>query len=197
MSRDIPKVLNDEEAADLVDVFNTRYDSGVKNKAMVRMMLEVGLRVSEVCDLEAADVEMTTCRVTIRDGKGGKDRQVWMPEDLRDVISDWLECRPETADSEPSWLFPTRNGTRTHPRSVRRTVKTYAQKAGIAWFDDVSPHTLRHTFATNLLRQTGNIRLVQKAMGHADVSTTMIYTHIVDEELEDAMKQGLTPATGS
>lgn len=188
MSRNIPKVLNDDEAAALVDVFNTRYDSGLKNKAMVRFMLEDGLRVSEVCNLTLADIDMTTCRVTIRDGKGGKDRQVWMPDDLRDLVGEWLERRPETADGEPDWLFPTRNGTRTDPRSVRRTVKTYAEKAGIDWFDDVSPHTLRHTFATNLLRETGNIRLVQKALGHSDVSTTMIYTHIVDEELEDAMK---------
>lgn len=188
MSRDIPKVLNDDEAADLVDVFNTRYDAGIKNKAMVRMMLEVGLRVSEVCNLQTTDVEMTTCRVIVRDGKGGKDRQVWMPENLRDLIGEWLERRVPTADDEPDWLFSTRNGTRTSPRSVRRTVKTYAKKAGIEWFEDVSPHTLRHTFATNLLRETGNIRLVQKALGHADVSTTMIYTHIVDEELEAAMK---------
>lgn len=188
MSRDIPKVLNDDEAADLVGVFNTRYDAGVKNKAMVRMMLEVGLRVSEICSLQMTDVEMTTCRVIVRDGKGGKDRQVWMPEDIRDLLGQWLERRPASADTEPDWLFPTRNGTQTNPRSVRRTVTTYAEKAGIDWFADVSPHTLRHSFATNLLRETGNIRLVQKALGHADVSTTMIYTHIVDDELEAAMK---------
>jgi site-specific recombinase XerD len=69
-------------------------------------------------------------------------------------------------------------------------VKTYAEKAGISWAEDVSPHTLRHTFATRLLGRTGNIRLVQKALGHSDLSTTMIYTHIVDEELELAMKGG-------
>lgn len=185
MGRDIPKVLDDDEAADLVDVFNTRYDSGVKNRAMVRMMLEVGLRVSELCELKTGDVDMTACRVTVRDGKGGKDRQLWMPEDLRDLVDEWLERRPEADDD---WLFPTRNGTRTNPRSVRRTVKNYAEKAGIDWYEDVSPHTLRHTFATDLLRRTGNIRLVQKALGHADLSTTMIYTHIVDDELEAAMK---------
>jgi integrase/recombinase XerD len=185
MGRDIPKVLDDDEAADLVDVFNTRYDSGVKNRAMVRMMLEVGLRVSELCELKTGDVAMTACRVTVRDGKGGKDRQLWMPEDLRDLVGEWLERRPEADDD---WMFPTRNGTNTNPRSVRRTVKNYAEKAGIDWHEEVSPHTLRHTFATNLLRRTGNIRLVQKALGHADLSTTMIYTHIVDDELEAAMK---------
>lgn len=186
MGRNLPKVLDDDEAAALVEVFNTRYDSGVKNRAMVRLMLETGLRVSEVCELRLEDVDFNACRLTVRDGKGGKDRRLWFPEDLRELLDEWLDRRPET-DGE-AYLFPTRNGTKTDPRSIRRTVKNYAEKAGIDWHEDVSPHTLRHTFATRLLRETSNIRLVQKALGHADVSTTMIYTHIVDEELEAAMK---------
>jgi site-specific recombinase XerD len=185
MGRDLPEVLDDDEQDALVDVFNTRYDSGVKNRCMVRLMLETGLRVSEVCKLRRADVDLESCRLRVRDGKGEKDRQLWFPEDLADELGEWLERRTET---DEGWLFPTRNGTETTPRSIRRTVKRYAEKAGIDWHEDVSPHTLRHTFATNLLRRTGNIRLVQKALGHADLSTTMIYTHIVDDELEAAMK---------
>lgn len=183
MSRTIPKVLESDEQHALVDVFNTRYDSGVKNKAMVRLMLEAGLRVSEVTGLRPDDLNMTTCKLHVRHGKGAKDRVLWIPTDLRDLIGAWLERRP---DSE--WLFPTSTGKRTGTNSVRRTVKRYAEKAGISWADNVSPHTLRHTFATNLLQRTSNIRLVQKALGHADLSTTMIYTHIVDAELEAAMK---------
>jgi len=185
MGRDLPEVLDDDEQDALVDVFNTRYDSGVKNRVMVRLMLETGLRVSELCDLRRTDVDLETCRLRVRDGKGDKDRQLWFPEDLADELLEWLDRRPET---DERWMFPTRNGTRTNPRSIRRTVKTYAEKGGIRWHEDVSPHTLRHTFATNLLRRTGNIRLVQKALGHADLSTTMVYTHIVDDELEAAMK---------
>jgi site-specific recombinase XerD len=85
-------------------------------------------------------------------------------------------------------MFPTREGGRGTPRSVRRTVKTYADRAGSSWAKDVSPHTLRHSFATRLFCRTGNTRLVQKALGHSDLSTTMIYIHIVGEELESAMK---------
>lgn len=186
MSRDIPKILTDEEAEALLDALNCRYDSGLKNTCMFRLMLEAGLRVSEVAELRRHDVDMTACRVSIRDGKGSKDRQVWVTEDLRDRIGEWLERRPETSEG---WLFPTRTGERTSPRSIRRSVKTYAERAEIEDWKAVSPHTLRHTFATNLLSQTGNIRLVQKSLGHARLSTTMIYTHIVDDELEDAMKQ--------
>lgn len=185
MGRNIPKVLTDDESDSLLDALNCRYDSGLKNHCMFRLMLEAGLRVSEVAELRRRDVEMTACRIIIRDGKGDKDRQVWMSEDLRDRLDQWLGRRPETPDG---WMFPTRTGRQTSPRSIRRSVKTYAERAELDDWESVSPHTLRHTFATNLLRQTGNIRLVQKALGHARLSTTMIYTHIVDDELEAAMR---------
>lgn len=148
-------------------------------------MLEAGLRVGEVTNLRTGDLNMTTCQLRIENGKGAKDRVLWISEDLRDEIGEWLERRPE---SDEGWMFPTRTGKATKTSGIRRAVKKYAKKAGIIWGDDVSPHTMRHTFATNLLRKTGNIRLVQKALGHADLSTTMIYTHIVDDELESALK---------
>ena len=185
MSRDIPRILTDDEADALLDALNCRYDSGLKNTCMFRLMLEAGLRVSEVAELRRCDVDMTACRVTIRNGKGDKDRQVWVSEGLRDRIDEWLDRRPDTPDG---WMFPTRTGRQTSPRSIRRSLKTYAERAELDDWGSVSPHTLRQTFATNLLRQTGNIRLVQKALGHARLSTTMIYTHIVDDELEAAMR---------
>ncbi len=187
MGRSIPKVLDDDEADELVEVFSTRYDSGLKNRCMIRLMLECGLRVSEVSDLKRDHLDLMACQLVVREGKGSKDRTLWFPEDLQDLLADWLERRPET---EHGWLFPTRSGSRTNPRSIRRTVKTYAERTGISWAEDVSPHTLRHTFATNLLRRTGNIRFVQKALGNSDLSTTMIYTQVVDEELQEAMQGG-------
>jgi len=180
----LPRVLTDDEAKSLVDVFNLRYDAGVKNRCLVRLMLEAGLRVSEACSLRPADLDMQSCRLVIKDGKGGKDRVLWISEDLRDLVGEWKARRPNSR-----WMFPTRTGKKTSPRSVRRTVKTYAGKADIVHADEISPHTLRHTFATRLLRRSGNIRMVQKALGHSDLSTTMLYTHIVDDELEDAMKR--------
>lgn len=180
----LPRVLTDPEARALIDAFNLRYAAGVKNRCLVRLMLEAGLRVSEVVGLRPADLDMQSCRLLVKDGKGGKDRVLWISEDLRDRVGEWKARRPES-----DWLFPTRTGQKTSPRSVRRTVKTYAHRAALVNADEISPHTLRHTFATRLLRRSGNIRMVQKALGHADLSTTMLYTHIVDDELEDAMKQ--------
>nr|WP_279349760.1 tyrosine-type recombinase/integrase [Salinibacter sp.] len=94
-----------------------------------------------------------------------------------------MDRRPES-----DYLLPTSKGTKVDTSQLRRSVKRYAKDADIAEVERVSPHTLRHTFATRLLEATGNIRKVQKALGHSDLSTTMLYTHVVDGELEDAMK---------
>jgi len=179
----LPKVLTEEEQNSLIEQFNTRYDSSLRNLCMIRLMLEAGLRAGEVVNLRPEHLNMISCRLDIKGGKGAKDRTLWINEDLRNLIGRWLERRPESP-----WLFPTRNGTQVDTRFLRDMVKRYAKKAGIPEAEKVSPHTLRHTFATDLYRETKNIRLVQKALGHSDLSTTMIYTHIVDEELEDALK---------
>lgn len=188
MGRDIPRVLDQDEQQQLIEQFNTRYDSGRKNRAMALTMLKCGLRVSEVCDLTLLDLDMQARKLVVHDGKGGKDRTLWFSERVRNALAEWLEVRPEPAEDGQKWVFPTRTGRRTSRQSIFRTIRTYAERAGLEKWDDVSPHTLRHSFATDLYRQTGNIRTVQRALGHADISTTMIYTHIVDEELERSMK---------
>lgn len=180
----LPKVLSDEEAEALLSQPNDRYYGPHRDRLLMRLMLDAGLRVGEAVAVKPEHLDMISCKLTVREGKGSKDRTVWVSEDLRDKISEWMEeKRPES-----EWLFPTSKGTQVATSQLRRSVKRYAEKAGIQELDRVSPHTLRHTFATRLYRDTGKIRLVQKALGHSDLSTTMIYTHIVDEELEDAMK---------
>lgn len=183
MSRKLPKVLSQDEQERIFVQFNTRYDSGLRNLCIVRVILDAGLRAVEVVAVKSDHLDMKTGKLLVQQGKGAKDRTLWLSSDLRDQIGQWLERRP---DSE--WLFPTRSGTQLSTRYLRQMVKTYAVKAGISELEKVSPHTMRHTFATDLYRETTNIRLVQKALGHANLSTTMIYTHIVDEELEGALK---------
>lgn len=182
-ARKLPKVLTDDERSLLLKQSNKRYKSPLRNLCMLRVMLEAGLRAGEVVALQPSHLNMTTCKLMVREGKGKKDRTLWINEDLRSLIGEWLERRPQS-----KWLFPTTNGGKLDTRYLRVMVKRYAQKADIPEWEKVSPHTLRHTFATDLYRETKNIRLVQKALGHTDLSTTMIYTHIVDEELEEALK---------
>ena len=183
--RKLPKVLTEDEQVALIAQPNPRYLTGLRNRCILRVMLEAGLRSGEVVALRPGHLDMRTCRLNVREGKGAKDRTLWISDDLRDLIGRWLERRP---DSE--WLFCTRDGEQLLTRYLRTMVKRYAVKAGVSEADRVTPHALRHTFATDLLRETKNIRLVQKALGHSDVSTTMIYTHVADEELEKALRRG-------
>lgn len=183
-SKKLPKVLTVEEQRALVAQPNPRYLSGLRNRCLIRVALEAGLRASELTHLRPEHLDMLTCRLVVREGKGAKDRVLWISDDLRDLVGRWLERRPASP-----WLFSTRDGAQLDTRYLRTMVKHYAVKAGVSEAGRTSPHTLRHTFATDLLRETKNIILVQKALGHSDVSTTMIYTHVQDDELEEALRK--------
>lgn len=187
----LPKVLSEDEQRRFLAEFNTRYVTPNRNLLLCRLMLEAGLRVGEVVALRPEHVDLETCRVMVREGKGAKDRVVWVTDDLRDEITGWLERRAEWLEEPEAcrWLFPTRHGTQVLTRYVRAMVKRVAQKADVQEAERVSPHTLRHTAATDLYRETQDLRLVQKALGHASIQTTQIYTHLVDGELEAAMRE--------
>ena len=184
--RAIPVVLTEEEQEDLLDQFNERYVTSQRNKVMFGLMLNTGLRVSEATSLRWEDVNLTSGKLMVREGKGAKDRSLWVDEGQLGELGEWKERQVEKVGELPKWVFSTLRegnvGEKLTIQQVWKTLKTYAEKAGVE--KDISPHTLRHTFATDLYRETGKIRLVQKTLGHADLSTTMIYTHIVDEELE-------------
>ncbi|TDB38232.1 MAG: integrase [Actinobacteria bacterium] len=180
----LPKVLTTEEQCALVAQPNPRYTSGLRNRCLIRVALEAGLRAGELVALKPDHLDMLTCRLVVREGKGAKDRVLWISDNLRDLVGRWLERRPVSA-----WLFPTRDGGQLDTRYLRTMVKHYAVKAGVSESERVTPHVLRHTFATDLLRETKNIILVQKALGHSDVSTTMIYTHVQDDEPKAALRR--------
>jgi integrase/recombinase XerD len=148
---------------------------------MIRLMLNAGLRASEVLSITVRNIDWTSGKFTVKRGKGDKDRIVWLNEDDLDTLRAWREKKPLS-----ELFFTTLYGRRINDRYLRGMVKRRVRKAGIT--KDVHPHTIRHTFATDLYRDTRNIRLVQKALGHSDLSTTMIYTHVYDQELESAMK---------
>jgi site-specific recombinase XerD len=178
----LPKFLTDAEVERLLEQPNPRYYTPHRDRLYFRLMLNAGLRVSEAVALKPEHVDLNTGKIDVREGKGAKDRVVYVGNGLLDDLREWMERRPES-----EYLLPTNGGGQVHPSHLRQSVKRYAEKAGIDELDRVSPHTLRHTFATKLYRETGKIRKVQKALGHSDISTTMIYTHIVDEELQSDM----------
>ena len=188
----LPTVLTEDEQARLLEQPNPRYPTGERNGTMLRLMLNTGLRLAEVTALKWRDIDLTTGKLMVRQGKGAKDRTLWVGESDIDRLRSWRE-RQAALCGQCEYVFTTLQGKPLGHRYVQRMVKRYAAKAGIN--KNVSPHTLRHSFATDLYRETGKIRLVQKVLGHADLSTTMIYTHIFDEEVETALKSFRQPAT--
>ena len=190
----LPNTLTDTEREALLAVAQKRYPTGVRNRAMLYVMVDAGLRVSEVVGKETRGgpatgglrlnhVEWNTGKVRVENGKGGADRYVWLNETALEAVREWLDRRPA---SDTDLLFTTLKGGKIDNRYVRAMVKRYAARAGIQ--KDVHPHTLRHTFGTDIYRETKNLRMTQKALGHAHIGTTEIYTHIADEELSSGMR---------
>jgi integrase/recombinase XerD len=181
MGRRLPEVLTRDEARALLATPNPYYPTGLRDLCIIKLMLNSGLRSSEVLGLTWKDMDLQTGRLTVRRGKGDKDRQVWVNDSTLELIRSWRERSPQS-----HYCFPTLKGTRIHGQALREMMKRRGAKAGIA--KGVHPHMLRHTYATELYRETKDIRLVQKALGHSHLSTTMIYTHIVDDDMETAMR---------
>lgn len=164
-----------------------RDSSNRHNRALLRLMLDTGLRLSEATALRWRDIDLTTGKLMVRQGKGAKDRTLWIGDEDLTMLRSWRERQAkDIAGTSPEHAFTTLEGKPLSGRYVQAMVKRYAVKAGIT--KDIHPHTLRHSFATDLYRQTTNIRLAQKALGHSNLATTQIYTHIVDEELEGALR---------
>lgn len=183
----IPVTLTQDEQTALIAVPQSRYPTGLRNKAMIRLMLDTGLRVSEALHLDWRDLDLMTGKLHVREGKGGKDRILWVRPAALELLQTWRQRQATLTNTfHNGYVFTTLKGKRISPRYIQQMIKRYAIKAGID--KNITPHAMRHTFATDLYRESKDIRLVQKALGHADLSTTMIYTHIVDGDLEDAMR---------
>ncbi len=189
MKMSIPDILTPEEQKQLLSVPNKRYPSGHRNKVLIEFILDTGLRRSEVSHLQWRHINLNTGKLMVKNGKGGKDRVLWINEDVLDGLREWRE-RQSTIVESPVYVFTSiskgTKGNKISERYLHDLIRRLARKAGID--KTISPHTLRHTFATDLYRESKNIRLVQKALGHSSIQTTQIYTHLVDDELESAMK---------
>lgn len=176
----LPDTLTETERLKLLNQPNLKVITGLRDCAMIRLMVNCGLRSCEVLSLCVNDIDWGSGKIHIRQSKRNRDRVVWANAEDMDILQLWRSRKPFS-----DYLFTTKAGGRINDRYLRSMVKRRAVKAGIK--KDVYPHLLRHTFATDLLKATKNIRLVQRALGHAYISTTMIYTHVYDEELAGAM----------
>ena len=185
VTRRLPRVLSFEEVERLLAAPDTTTDRGVLHAAMIHLMYASGLRVSELCALRLPDLDLQRGLVAPR-GKGGKQRLVPVGEVALDHATRYLrDVRPKHAGPDDHALFvSTRGSGRFSREGFWRMVRRYAVAAGIVPLP--SPHKLRHSFATHLLRGGADLRAVQAMLGHADLGTTEIYTHVAQDHLRAA-----------
>jgi integrase/recombinase XerD len=180
----IPEVLGMEEVEALLAAPDPESALGARDKAILEVLYASGLRVSEVCGLGLHDVDDAFVRVL---GKGGKERVVPIAESAVKAIDHYLlNFRSETGSDKVQPLFLTRGGKRIDRVTVWGRIQFYAKRAGIT--KRISPHTLRHSFATHLLENGADLRVIQEMLGHASVATTDRYTHISQKHLTEAFQ---------
>jgi len=177
----LPVILEPEEAEKLLRQPNKRYPTGLRNKAMMSLMLNCGLRISEVVNLRPGNINLTKGKLRIENGKGNKDRDLAIPDYLTDLLDSWRKKRPQS-----DFFFSTLKGKKLFIRYLQQMVKRYAQKAGLS--KRISPHTLRHTYATQYYKQTKDIETLRRILGHSDISTTTIYITLANIDVENGMK---------
>ena len=194
-SKSLPKTLSVEEVGRLLTAARNTGKASVRNTCLMELLYATGMRVTELVTLPVSAARGEPRMLLVR-GKGGKERMVPLSPPARDALADYLKERDAQEDTAnkngapaSKFLFPSRgkDGHLTRHRFFT-LIKTLATKAGVP-SDKVTPHTLRHAFATHLLAGGADLRAIQTMLGHADVATTEIYTHVLDERLTELVME--------
>nr|WP_314738856.1 site-specific tyrosine recombinase XerD [uncultured Haemophilus sp.] len=185
----LPKSLNEEQVMDLLNAPNTLEPIELRDKAMLELLYATGLRVSELVSLTTENMSLRQGVVRII-GKGDKERLVPMGEEAIYWIQEFFQqARPILLSHEQSnVVFPSKRGVQMTRQTFWHRIKHYAQLAGIE-SEKLSPHVLRHAFATHLVNHGADLRVVQMLLGHSDLSTTQIYTHVAKARLKSLHQQ--------
>lgn len=189
--RKLPEILSVEEVEKLLSYVPQKSFNNIRNKSIMELIYAAGLRVSEAVNLkfENVNLELGFVRVV---GKGGKERLVPIGKKCISAMREWLKVREERfkgkiRPSEEQYIFLSKLGRPISRIGFWEQLKSYVKQAGIK--KNVSPHTLRHSFATHLLKYGADLRVVQELLGHSDISTTQIYTHVDRQYLKDMHKK--------
>lgn len=188
LPRSLPDSLNENEVVNLLNAPNIKEDVGLRDRAMLELLYACGLRVSELVNVKVFEVSLNDGVVRVT-GKGSKTRLVPMGEEAADWIAKYIKnarshiLKKQLSDA----LFVTTRGDAMTRQAFWYVIKRYALMAGIT--KHISPHVLRHAFATHLLNHGADLRVVQMLLGHSDISTTQIYTHVARERLKQLHSQ--------
>jgi len=173
-ARKLPDTLDVDQMSRLLEIDGDEPET-LRDRAMLELFYSSGLRLAELVNLDRDDVDIDDAIVRVT-GKGRRTRLIPVGRKALDAIRNWLTIRPDIARPVESALFVGVRGGRINPRTVQSRVRHWAIKAGIP--QHVYPHLFRHSFATHMLESSGNLRGVQEMLGHADISTTQVYTHL-------------------
>jgi integrase/recombinase XerD len=179
LSAHLPRFLSESEMERLLNVPDTSTDEGVRDRAMLELLYAAGLRVSELVGLKRADLNLDAGLIVCH-GKGSKERRVPIGKSATHWLQQYARVRARSDRAHSQHLFVNSLGAGLTRNTVWAMIKRYSSRAGL---HNVSPHTLRHSFATHLLQRGADSRSVQALLGHSDISTTQIYTHITDRHM--------------
>ena len=184
IGRSLPMSLSEDEVDSLLNAPNTDEPLGHRDRAMLEVLYATGLRVSELINLKQSQINFNQGVLRII-GKGDRERMIPLGEEAQHWIKEFVNGpRMEILlERQTDYLFPTRRGDRMTRQAFWHIIKRYADKAGVR--QKLSPHSLRHAFATHLLNRGADLRVVQMLLGHSDLSTTQIYTHVARERLKE------------
>mgnify|MGYP005746456511 FL=1 len=179
----LPESMSEDEVDKLLNSPNVANKIENRDKAMIEMLYATGMRISELVNLKMTDVDMNRCVVKVF-GKGSKERLVPFGETALDSLKAYLSERVQSSSKE---IFLSNRGKKMTRVAFWQRVKIYLVRENLK--NSISPHTLRHAFATHLLNRGADLRSVQLLLGHSDLSTTQIYTHIAKQRLSDVLKK--------
>ncbi len=184
LEKKLPKILTINEVEELLKQPNNFLPTGLRDKAMLELLYATGIRVSELISLNISDINLEMGYIKCF-GKGSKERLVPLGSIASKCVQDYInKGRPKLVRTyEESALFVNHHGNRLTRQGFWKIIKKYAQEANIN--KEITPHTLRHSFATHLLENGADLRSVQEMLGHADISTTQIYTHVTKNRLKE------------
>jgi integrase/recombinase XerD len=184
IGRPLPKIISEEDVVKLIKAPIAKKPLGCRDRTMLELLYATGLRVSELVQLKQTQINLNQGFIRVV-GKGNKERLVpfggfaerWLRRYLKGPIHEIL------GERRTDYLFPTKTSECISRQAFWQLIKKYAKKSGLT--SDLSPHTLRHAFATHLINHDADLRVVQMLLGHSDLSTTQIYTHIAQQRLKD------------
>jgi len=185
----LPKILSQDQVQALFKTINVKCPTGRRNRALLQVLYRCGLRISEACNLAEADVDLQQGFIYIQEGKNKKDRYTPLDPETIAWLKRWEAIRPES-----DYYFCTLHGSDLKPVYIRQVLDRKSAKSGVFIQDGhekkhVTPHKLRHTYATELVEEGFSLPEVQQLLGHASIQTTAVYTHVRPEKLAAKIKQ--------